>query len=324
VHDGGKNCDNKKDPNNFLETFQGNLSTLQYLSYVTVPPSSMQVASFLSYNYRHNHVHHDHTTGNNYQSNMPPKGMNPKAAAASDKKAAAQAQKDAKAAADREREVQAEWAKGANNRSAAKSDEAAAKADEVERKKREKAALLAAEEETLMSGGKAKNKTPTLSKGKGNNKKNNDLSLLENALVSGAEKKVKAKKQAEREKVEKLQAEQAKKKEQEDAVQIDPLLANTEQMIVGTVDDLVGRAANKALDEEYATASGIDGALQSLNLSGGGATLPTTNMKVLYKSFEDRTMVELKDDYPGLKLSQYKDKVFQLWKKSPDNPANQL
>lgn len=254
---------------------------------------------------------------------MPPKGMNQKAAAALEKKAASQAQKDAKAASEREREAQAEWAKGANSRGQARSDDAAAKADEAARKRREKAALLAAEDETLGSGGKAKNKTPTLSKGKSGNKKNNDLSLLENALVSGAEKKVKAKKQAEREKAEKLQAEQAKKKEQEDAVPIDPLLANTQQMIMGTEDDLVGRAANKALDDEYATASGIDGALQSLQLSGGGATLAAPSMKALYKAFEERKMVEVKADYPGLKLSQYKDKIFQMWKKSPENPANQ-
>ncbi len=244
--------------------------------------------------------------------------MNQKAAAALDKKAASQAQKDAKAAADREREAQAEWAKGANNRSQARSEDAAAKADEVARKKREKAALLAEEEGTLGSGGKAK-KTPTLSKAKG--KKNNDLSLLENALVSGAEKKVKAKKQAEREKAEKLQAEQAKKKE-EDAVPMDPLLANTLQMIQGTEEDLVGRAANKALDEENA-ASGIDGALESLHISSGGSKLPAPSAKAQFKAFEERKMPEVKADYPGLKLSQYKDKIFQMWKKSPENPANQ-
>ena len=34
-------------------------------------------------------------------------------------------------------------------------------------------------------------------------------------------------------------------------------------------------------------------------------------------------MPQVKEDYPGLKLSQYKEKIFQLWKKSPENPANQ-
>jgi Coiled-coil domain-containing protein 124 /Oxs1 len=251
---------------------------------------------------------------------MPKKaGPNQKAVAAAEKKAVAQSVKDSKAEAQRERELAEEWSKGANNRGLSKAEEAAAKADEAARKKREKAALLAEEEAAIGAGGKPK-KTPVLSKGgKGKKKGGNDLSLLENALVSGAEKKMKAKKQEEREKAEKLKLEQTKKKEED--VPMDPLLANTEDMIRGTADDLVGRAANKALDEENA-ASGIDGALDTLNISGGAAT-SAPSAKALYKAFEERMMPEMKADYPGLKLSQYKDKIFQQWKKSSENPANQ-
>lgn len=239
--------------------------------------------------------------------------MNQKAAAAMEKKAAAQSVKDAKAAAEREKQLQAEWSKGANNKGAARSQAAAEKADELARKKREKAALLA-EEEANMGSGKVK-KVPTLSK-KGKKKKN-DLSLLEDALVSGAEKKQKAKKRAEQAKAEKLKAEAAKK-QQEANKPVDPLLANTEGMIRGTEDDLVGRAANKALDEE-AGGSGLDGALDAMNISAG----PALSSKALFKAYEERMMAEMKEDYPGLKLSQYKDKIFQKWKKSPENPANQ-
>jgi len=245
----------------------------------------------------------------------PKGGMNQKAAAAMEKKAAAQAVKDAKAAADREKQLQVEWSKGANNRGAARIQEAAAKADEQARKKREKAALLAEEEAALGPGGKAK-KTPTLSKNKGKKKKKNDLSLLEDALVSGAEKKQKAKKKSDLAKAEKLKAETAKKMEREKP--LDPLLSNTESMIRGTADDLVGRAANKALDEENA-ASGIDGALDAMDIGGGQAT----STKGLFKAYEERMMPQMKEEYPGLKLSQYKEKIFQKWKKSPENPANQ-
>lgn len=246
----------------------------------------------------------------------PKGGMNQKAAAAMEKKAAAQAVKDAKKAADHEKQLQAEWSKGANNRGAARSQAAAAKADEQARKKREKAALLAEEEAALGPGGKAK-KTPSLSKNKGKKKKN-DLSLLEDALVSGAEKKQKAKKKLEQAKAEKLKAEAAKKKSEAEKP-MDPMLANTEGMIRGTEDDLVGRAANKALDEENA-GSGIDGALDAMNIGGAGAP---TSAKGLFKAYEERIMPQMKEDYPGLKLSQYKDKIFQKWKKSPENPANQ-
>ena len=240
-----------------------------------------------------------------------------------DQKVASQAAKDAKSAAERENDAQADWSKGANNKGASKAEAAAAKADEAARKKKEKADLLAEEEANLGPGGKVAKKVPTLSKNKGGKKKkNNDLSFLEDALVSGAEKKVKAKKKADLAKAEKLKALQlqTKKKDEEP---MDPLLANTEGMIGATSNDLVGRAANKALDEENA-ASGIDGALDSLHVSvGTGGTGIHTSAKGLFKAYEARMMSEIKEDYPGLKLSQIKEKIFQKWKKSPENPANQ-
>ena len=240
-----------------------------------------------------------------------------------DQKVASQAAKDAKSAAERENDAQADWSKGANNKGASKAEAAAAKADEAARKKKEKADLLAEEEANLGPGGKVAKKVPTLSKNKGGKKKkNNDLSFLEDALVSGAEKKVKAKKKADLAKAEKLNAlqQQTKKKDEEP---MDPLLANTEGMIGATSNDLVGRAANKALDEENA-ASGIDGALDSLHVSvGTGGTGIHNSAKGLFKAYEARMMSEIKEDYPGLKLSQIKEKVFHKWKKSPENPANQ-
>jgi hypothetical protein len=241
-----------------------------------------------------------------------------------DQKVASQAAKDAKSAAERENDAQADWSKGANNKGASKAEAAAAKADEAARKKKEKADLLAEEEANLGSGGKVVKKVPTLSKNKGGKKKkNNDLSFLEDALVSGAEKKVKAKKKADLVKAEKIMAlqQQTKKKDEQP---MDPLLANTEGMIGTSNDDLVvGRAANKALDEENA-ASGIDGALDSLHVSvGSGGTGIHMSTKGLFKAYEARMMPEIKEDYPGLKLSQIKEKIFQKWKKSPENPANQ-
>ena len=245
-------------------------------------------------------------------------GTNQKVVAAAEKKAVAQSAKDAKAAAAADAQREKEWNEGANLRGQAKADSAAVKADEAARKKAEKAALLAQEEEILAAAGKAKNKEPTLSK-KGKNKKKDDLSMLEGALVGAAEKKVKAQRQADRLKEQKQKEEEAKKKEEEKP--LDPLLANTNAMIAGTEDELVGRAANQAAMAEN-HASGIDGALESLNLSTGPQSAPSA--KALYKAFEERMLPEVKADYPGLKLSQYKEKVFQMWKKSPENPANQV
>jgi hypothetical protein len=246
------------------------------------------------------------------------KGVNPKAAAGNEKKAANEAVKAAKSAAEREKSEDQDWSQGTNNRRASKMEGEAAKADEAARKRREKDALLAEEEAALGSGGKAK-KTPTLSTKK--NKKKGDLAFLEDALVSSADKKLKAKKAAERAKQEKIAQEQAKKKAEEKPM--DPLMANTEQMIAGTMDDLVGRKANKALEAEN-SATGIDASLASLNVSVPGGGAAPLSAKALHKAFEERMLPEMKQDYPNMKLSQYKDKIFQLWKKSPENPANHV
>jgi len=240
------------------------------------------------------------------------RGTNQKAAAAAEKKSANQKVQDAAAAAAAENQAAAEWSKGANLRRQQKSESTALKADEQARKRREKAALLA-EEEANMGSSKPK-KAPTLSK-KGKKKKN-DLSLLEDALVGAADKKVKSKRAAERQKTEKQKAEEARKQAEQKPVH--PLLANTQNMIAGTEAEMVGRAANKAVEVEGA--GGIDSALSALDVSG--ATNEPTR-KALYKAFEERKMVELKSELPGLKMSQYKDKIFSLWKKSPENPANQ-
>lgn len=44
--------------------------------------------------------------------------------------------------------------------------------------------------------------------------------------------------------------------------------------------------------------------------------------KAAFKKFYERELGELKEDKPGLKLSQYKDIIFKRWLKSPENPMN--
>jgi hypothetical protein len=189
----------------------------------------------------------------------------------------------------------------------------AAKADEAARKKREKDELLRQEEAEL--GAPKVKKVPALSKK--SKKKKDDLSLLEDALVKNAEKSTRARKQAQEEK---QQAELRKQQEkyQQQAAPVDPLLQNTNDML--NVE--AGRSINKSIMEEGAT-SGIDAGLASLNV-GGVSSEPQKSQKQLYKEFEERMLPLLKEDYPGLRLSQYQEKIFALWKKSPENPMNQV
>ncbi|KAL3810231.1 hypothetical protein ACHAXA_003028 [Cyclostephanos tholiformis] len=271
---------------------------------------------------------------------MPRGGPNQKAVAAAEKKGAAQAVKDAEKARKVEAAIAADWADPSIARSQARAESSQAKADEAARRKREKEALLAAEEAANGSGGKAvKSKFGPASK-KGGNKKKDDLSLLEDALIGDAEKKAKEKKRLDRIKKEReaMAAIEAERKAEEGRAKRDPLLVNTDTMI-GMMSDgghyseegggpslAVGRAANVASMVDV-QGSGVDAALSAISLHGGGGNgddrHPEKRMKAAYKAYEERMMPEMKSQFPGLKRQQYLDKIYTSWKKSPENPLNQ-
>ncbi len=241
--------------------------------------------------------------------------VNEKKAKGNALKQANKAAKDAKAAAEQERRIAAEWNVGANSRGAARAEAAASKADEAARKRAEKAALLAQEEAEIASS-KPKKVQPA-KKGK----KKNDISLLEDSLVGDAEKKVKAEKRAarlRREKEAMLQAERERKAVAEKK-NIDPLLANTESMIGNNY--VQGGRLNENLVVGEVDASGMDAALGALSVAGDD-NHPEKRMKALHKAFEEKMMPQMKEEYPGLKRSQYLEKIFAIWKKSPENPMN--
>ena len=263
------------------------------------------------------------------------KGVNTKVQAALEKKNANLAAKKAKETQKAEQLEAAEWKKGSNVRKESRMQMQANKADDILRKKREKQELLKQEEEAMMGsstkiktvvGSGMKKKQQQQKKKKGNR---NDFDLLEESLVSAAEKKSKASKRAERlkkEAEEKKRKEMAMKKSQEEE-KLDPLLANTNAMI-GSVNDsditMDGRQANIERGKT-SEGSGLDGAIAALSL---GSDMPPDQhpekrMKGLHKAFEEKMMPQMKEDYPGLKMSQYKEKIFNIWKKSPENPMNQ-
>ncbi|KAK5842149.1 hypothetical protein PVK06_004478 [Gossypium arboreum] len=50
---------------------------------------------------------------------------------------------------------------------------------------------------------------------------------------------------------------------------------------------------------------------------------PERWLKASFKAFEEAELPRLKEEKPGLTHNQYKDMIWKLWKKSPDNPLNQ-
>uniref|UniRef100_A0A1D1XZ49 Coiled-coil domain-containing protein 124 n=1 Tax=Anthurium amnicola TaxID=1678845 RepID=A0A1D1XZ49_9ARAE len=49
---------------------------------------------------------------------------------------------------------------------------------------------------------------------------------------------------------------------------------------------------------------------------------PERRLKASYKAFEEAELPKLKEEKPGLTLTQYKDMIWKLWQRSPDNPLN--
>jgi len=93
-------------------------------------------------------------------------------------------------------------------------------------------------------------------------------------------------------------------------------MQNTNAMI----GEAVGRNANvRAMEEAN---SGLEGALQTLNIRVSGDDVKSR--KALYRAYEEKMMSSIKEDFPGLRMTQYKEKIFNRWKKSPENPANQV
>lgn len=45
---------------------------------------------------------------------------------------------------------------------------------------------------------------------------------------------------------------------------------------------------------------------------------------ICLQAFEEAELPRLKEEKPGLTHTQYKDMIWKLWKKSPDNPLNQV
>ncbi|KAK1923244.1 hypothetical protein DB88DRAFT_341722 [Papiliotrema laurentii] len=50
---------------------------------------------------------------------------------------------------------------------------------------------------------------------------------------------------------------------------------------------------------------------------------PERRFKAAFEAYLEREMPRIKDDHPGLRQNQYRDKLFKEFEKSPENPFNQ-
>ena len=88
---------------------------------------------------------------------------------------------------------------------------------------------------------------------------------------------------------------------------------------------------NSSESIEKFSASNLDDALlllESANISSNSLSNiekhPERRMKAAFAAFEAREMPKLRQENPSLKHSQLLERLHKLWKKSPENPFNQL
>uniref|UniRef100_A0A0D9W860 Coiled-coil domain-containing protein n=1 Tax=Leersia perrieri TaxID=77586 RepID=A0A0D9W860_9ORYZ len=86
--------------------------------------------------------------------------------------------------------------------------------------------------------------------------------------------------------------------------------------------------ANTNRDDSIIEARSVDEAIARMSLVDSEGALPADKhperrLKASFKAFEEAELPKLKEEKPGLTLNQYKDMIWKLWKKSPDNPLNQ-
>ncbi len=146
---------------------------------------------------------------------------------------------------------------------------------------------------------------------KGKKKKGDDLDLLNQALKNAPKTKLQKeieKKEKERE-YQKQQEEllKIKRKEQEE-LQEKERIENIQKGLSYNHNDIMDVQINNTLNEDEECITGIDNILDSFS---------DNNNTVTYDEFYKQKLEALKKAFPGLRLSQYKDKIFQLWKKSP-------
>ncbi|KAJ3681938.1 hypothetical protein LUZ60_014511 [Juncus effusus] len=85
--------------------------------------------------------------------------------------------------------------------------------------------------------------------------------------------------------------------------------------------------SNTNRDDSIIEAHSLDDAIASMAVAESSSLPadrhPEKRLKASFKAFEEAELPILKAEKPGLTLHQYKDMIWKMWKKSPDNPLNQ-
>lgn len=228
---------------------------------------------------------------------MPPKkmGVNSKAEAAKARKSATESERKEREARDKEEQYWRE-AEGAKSRAAKKREEESEKRAEAAARKAEARRLAELEEKELEKAAKKPDK------------KANRVSI---PVPKVTEAELRRRREEEQAQIAK-RAEEEKKRQSRTAAEED-----YERMVL---------VENTNRDDSVIEARTVEDAIVQMSIADSLPVdrHPERRLKSSFKAFEEAELPQLKEEKPGLTHTQYKDMIWKLWKKSPDNPLNQV
>ncbi|KAH8498050.1 hypothetical protein Peur_073282 [Populus x canadensis] len=225
---------------------------------------------------------------------MPKKmGVNSKAEEARARKNATEAEKKSREAREKEEQYWRE-AEGSKSRAAKKREEELEKRAEAAARKAEARRLAEQEEKELEKAMKKPDKKA--------NRVSIPVKVTEAELMKRREEE-----QAEMAR----KADEAKKRKDRTAEE-----EEYERMVL---------VSNTNRDDSIIEASSVEEAIARISVADNlpADRHPERRLKASFKAFEEAELPKLKEEKPGLTHTQYKDMIWKLWKKSPDNPLNQ-
>uniref|UniRef100_A0A6C0FAC9 Coiled-coil domain-containing protein n=1 Tax=viral metagenome TaxID=1070528 RepID=A0A6C0FAC9_9ZZZZ len=211
--------------------------------------------------------------------------------------------------AEEEKLLNEYWNEGTNKRGEKKAQMEHEKQMEKMQKLKEKKELEEAENADIQSTNTKVKKTKK--------KKGDDFELLNEALKNAP--KTKAQKEAEQKQQEKLQkiAElervNAKLKEEKELLEKEKQ-QNIQKGMIYEHDNIMDMEVHNTLEEDEEVITGLDNILSSFS----------TEDSLSFNKFYHQQLPVIKKEYPGLRLTQYQQKIHLLWKKSPLNKNNQI
>ena len=211
--------------------------------------------------------------------------------------------------AEEEKLLNEYWNEGTNKKGAKKAQMEHEKQMEKMQKLKEKKELEEADNAALQNINIKAKKTKK--------KKGDDFELLNEALKNApktkAQKEAEQKQQEKMQKLKELERMNAKQKEEKELLEKEKQ-QNMQKGIVYDHDNIMDMEIHNTLEEEGETITGIDNILHSFS----------TEESVSYNAFYQQQLPIMKNEYPGLRLTQYQQKIHLLWKKSPLNKNNQI